>query len=47
MTFRDLGPRSKVYQREPTFEFLEGTIIYSGHIKIMSSDIFFFVRDYI
>ena len=25
---------TKVYQREPTFEFLEGTVIYYGHMKI-------------
>ena len=30
----------KVYKREPTFEFLEGMVTYSGHIKILSSDVF-------
>ena len=34
----------KVYQWEPTFEFLEGTVIYSGHMKIMSYGVLLFFK---
>ena len=39
-----MAPLDKVYQREPTSEFLEGTVIYSGHNKIMMSGVFLFLN---
>ena len=31
-------------QQESTFEFREGTVIYSGHMKIMSFVVFLFIK---